>query len=74
MTVELVIFGCDGVLVDSEPAAVAAVRAALREFGFDPEISARPWRALRQGDVRHRHVEGDRRSRGRSARCAHPYL
>ena len=41
MTVELVIFGCDGVLVDSEPAAVAAVRAALREFGFDPEIFAR---------------------------------
>jgi len=41
MRVELVIFDCAGVLVDSEPAGVAAVRAALREFGFDPEIFSR---------------------------------
>ena len=37
MGIDLVIFDCDGVLVDSEPVGNDAVRAALREFGLDAD-------------------------------------
>jgi HAD superfamily hydrolase (TIGR01509 family) len=41
MTVDLFIFDCDGVLVDSEPVDDAAVQAALRECGIDPQMFSR---------------------------------
>lgn len=41
MGVDLVIFDCDGVLVDSEQAGDDAVRAALREFGLDADVIER---------------------------------
>jgi HAD superfamily hydrolase (TIGR01509 family) len=41
MGVDLVIFDCDGVLVDSEQAGDDAVWAALREFGLDADAIER---------------------------------
>ena len=37
MGIDLVIFDCDGVLMDSEPVGNDAVRSALREFGLDAD-------------------------------------